>query len=325
MEPVFGGLWARNVSIGRRAVVTGKGGADRTTKYESVPPEQSIRMHATRGSTHTVTVPLPYRYRTVPPTSSPKAKLRTDQCAHARCARSRMLTRAGAQPKRGRDSQPDRAQAEDLALVAQPEARPQDELLAHAQAQSFGAQPAEEREPGHSSPHARQATASEQRAAAGISPGGRPVAPPGLGRLVCSSASSTPVGENGIDETPYGQPSPTPMVPDGTSMTSPKCKTRTPARGSRAATSWSCQQPPWRKRSKRNHDGKQAAWAKASSAISQAVAQRSYRPRWAGTKGGAIITGRYHANRTRTACQLVGALSLLSSLRADRSTAKASP
>ena len=106
VEPVFGGLWARNVSIGRRAVVTGKGGADRTTKYESVPPEQSIRMHATRGSTHTVTVPLPYRYRTVPPTSSPKAKLRTDQCAHARCARSRMLTRAGAQPKRGRDSQP---------------------------------------------------------------------------------------------------------------------------------------------------------------------------------------------------------------------------
>ena len=149
-----------------------KGGRRSYNQTRSVPPEQST--HARDTWQHT------YRYRTVtvpyPAHVIPKAKLRTDQCAHARRARSRMLTRAGARPKRGRDSQPDRAQAEDLALVAQPEARPQDELLAHAQAQSFGAQPAEEREPGHPSPHARQATASEQRAAAGISPGGCPVA-----------------------------------------------------------------------------------------------------------------------------------------------------
>ena len=50
-------------------------------------------MHETRGSTQTVTVPLPYRYRTVtvpyPPTSIviPKTKLRTDQNARVRAAR----------------------------------------------------------------------------------------------------------------------------------------------------------------------------------------------------------------------------------------------
>jgi hypothetical protein len=214
-------------------------------------------MHATRGSIHTVTVPLPY------PHVIPKAKLRTDQCAHARRARLRMLTRAGARPKRGRDSQADRAQAGGSAHGAQPEAQPQDETPAHAQAartQSLGAQAEQEdrggegssallhrnaeidmgygpdeekgslgagntdeesddghdgandmpdaygrpedREPEQASPHARQATASEQRAAAGISPGGRPVAPPGLGRLV---STVTPVGDmNGIDETAPG-------------------------------------------------------------------------------------------------------------------------
>jgi len=45
-------------------------------------------------------------------------------------------------------------------------------------------------------PH--EATAGAQRAAAGVSPGGRPVAPPGLGRLV---TVITPVGDqHGIDE-----------------------------------------------------------------------------------------------------------------------------
>ena len=51
VEHVFGGLWVRNVSIGRRAVVTEKGGTDRTIEYDSLTPS-SLRMHVTRGSTH---------------------------------------------------------------------------------------------------------------------------------------------------------------------------------------------------------------------------------------------------------------------------------
>ena len=77
-----------------------KGGRRSYNQTRISAPRSSPRMHATRGSIHTVTVPLPY------PHVIPKAKLRTDQCAHARRARLRMLTRAGARPKRGRDSQP---------------------------------------------------------------------------------------------------------------------------------------------------------------------------------------------------------------------------
>ena len=58
---------------------------------------------------------------------------------------------------------------------------------------------AEERERGRLSPRAEASgQASAQRAANGVSPGGRPVAPPGLGRL---ARIVTPVGDmNGIDE-----------------------------------------------------------------------------------------------------------------------------
>ena len=62
---------------------------------------------------------------------------------------------------------------------------------------------AEERERGRLSPRAEASEqASEQRAATGVSPGGRPVAPPGLGRL---ARIVTPVGDmNGIDESAPG-------------------------------------------------------------------------------------------------------------------------
>ena len=61
---------------------------------------------------------------------------------------------------------------------------------------------AEERER-EASPRAQASEqASEQRAATGVSPGGRPVAPPGLGRL---ARIVTPVGDmNGIDESAPG-------------------------------------------------------------------------------------------------------------------------
>ena len=35
VEPVFGGLWARNVSIGRRAVVTRRGDMKSYSQYEA--------------------------------------------------------------------------------------------------------------------------------------------------------------------------------------------------------------------------------------------------------------------------------------------------
>ena len=35
VEPVFGGLWARNVSIGRRAVVTRRGDMKSYSQYET--------------------------------------------------------------------------------------------------------------------------------------------------------------------------------------------------------------------------------------------------------------------------------------------------
>ena len=77
VEPVFGGLWARNVSIGRRAVVTGKGGTRSYSQVRLTDPEQS--MHARDTWQHadryrTVTVPLPYRYVPYPPTSSQKPR-----------------------------------------------------------------------------------------------------------------------------------------------------------------------------------------------------------------------------------------------------------
>lgn len=59
-------------------------------------------------------------------------------------------------------------------------------------------------------------------------------------------------------------------------------------------------------------DGKQAAWAKASSAISQAVTALVPPALGRNKKGGVLITVKMRdlANRTRAACQLVSALSL---------------
>ena len=213
-----------------------KGGRRSYNQTRISAPPSSPRMHATRGSTHTVTVPLPYRT----PHVIPKAKLRTDQCAHTRVAPAHACSRA---PAHGRSAavilRPTEHKQEALLMVpSQKRSRKTiDETPAHAQAartQSLGAQAAqddrggegssallhrnaeidmgygpdeekgspgagntdeesddghdgandmpdaygrpEEREPEQASPHARQATASEQRAAAGISPGGRPVA-----------------------------------------------------------------------------------------------------------------------------------------------------
>ena len=174
-----------------------------------------------------------------------------------------MQTRGGARPKRGRDSQDDRAQATGPAHVAQPVAQPHDDLLAppaDAPAQASGSDPraAQDGQGGEGSPtllhrnkdidmgygpdeeegspgagntdeesdddaqalirpqlgfaeeREREASlraqaseqAIEQRAATGVSPGGRPVAPPGLGRL---ARIVTPVGDmNGIDESAPG-------------------------------------------------------------------------------------------------------------------------
>ena len=99
-----GGIWARNVSIGRRAVVTEKGGKRSYPQVRLTDPEQSV--HARDTWQHTD------RYRTVtdpyPPRHPGKTKLRTDaRCAHACSAYLAMLTRGGgARSKRGRDSQP---------------------------------------------------------------------------------------------------------------------------------------------------------------------------------------------------------------------------
>ena len=77
VEPVFGGLWARNVSIGRRAVVTRKGGHGSYNKYESVAPEQSTHARDTWQHAYryrTVTVPYPPRH---PKTQASDGSMRT--------------------------------------------------------------------------------------------------------------------------------------------------------------------------------------------------------------------------------------------------------
>ena len=113
-----------------------------------------------------------------------------------------MHTRCGARPKRVRDSGTGPAQASGLAPAAQPDDRQPDEPHEHPQVRAQGSalgMPDNARPgPGQASPQPHGATAGAQRAAAGISPGGRPVAPPGLGRLV---TVVTPVGDmHGIDE-----------------------------------------------------------------------------------------------------------------------------
>ena len=113
-----------------------------------------------------------------------------------------MQTRYGARPKRVRDSGTGPAQASGLAPAAQPDDRQPDEPHEHPQVRAQGSalgMPDNARlGPGLASPQPHGATAGAQRAAAGVSPGGRPVAPPGLGRLL---TVVTPVGDmHGIDE-----------------------------------------------------------------------------------------------------------------------------
>jgi hypothetical protein len=113
-----------------------------------------------------------------------------------------MQTRYGARPKRVRDSETGPAQASGLAPAAQPDDRQPDDPHEHPQVRAQGSAPGMPDDarlgPGLASPLPHGATAGAQRAAAGVSPGGRPVAPPGLGRLV---TVVTPVGDmHGIDE-----------------------------------------------------------------------------------------------------------------------------
>jgi hypothetical protein len=134
----------------------------------------------TRGSTQTVTV---YCYRTRHPTNTQDGIL---QCESKPLTRG-MQTRYGARPKRVRDSETGPAQASGLAPAAQPDDRQPDETHKHPQVRAQGSalgMPDNARlGPGLASPQPHGATAGAQRAAAGVSPGGRPVAPPGLGRL----------------------------------------------------------------------------------------------------------------------------------------------
>jgi len=139
-------------------------------------------MHVTRGSTQSVTVLLPYTSANQYPsfgTDSFYAKACRWLAACRRTterARSEFAILMAAQRKQ-----------ETTPPVAQPKALPQDEHRADAHARAHGTTDTSEDAqlgPGHASPQAHRATAGAQRAAAGVSPGGRPVAPPGLGRLV---------------------------------------------------------------------------------------------------------------------------------------------
>jgi hypothetical protein len=151
---------------------------------------ESLTLPTTDGACTRDTWQHTDRYRTVTVhVSQPIPKLRDGilQCESKPHARG-MHTLHGARPKRVRDSEAGPTQASGIPLAAQLDDRQPDELHEHSRVRAQGSalvMPDNTRlGPGPASPQPHGATAGAQRAAAGVSPGGRPVAPPGLGRLV---------------------------------------------------------------------------------------------------------------------------------------------